>query len=145
GPPPRAPPRVPYTTLFRSDPAVGHQGEEEMAVSNHVRADVLPLPDEVIVQRARRAHGPGQRERSELDVIRPVRPPGAAPAIAVDAGYEAAIRIEGERVLRPIVRCQDRIVSALEPDELPRRTGKNRLRTIRGGWATCRARTKKQA
>src|SRR5690606_3076597 len=66
------------------DPAVRFQRQKEMAVSDDVRADVLPLLDDVVVERVGWTHGSGQREWTEFEAC-PVRLPCASAAIAVDA------------------------------------------------------------
>ena len=57
------------------DPAVCHQREKKMAVLDHVRPYVRPLLHDLIVHGRIGAHGARQRQRTELQLIRPARLP----------------------------------------------------------------------
>src|SRR5215468_344283 len=50
------------------DSAVHLQRQEQMTVPDDVRGDVAPLPDDLIVQRTRRALRARQCQRTELDL-----------------------------------------------------------------------------
>ena len=75
---------------------------------------------DVIVEEAGWTFRAGQRQWTELDLIRAGRLPGAAPSVAVDACGQLSARAEFDRVLCPLVRRQRRVITALELDELPR-------------------------
>ena len=75
--------------------------------------------DDPIMQRAGRTHGTRERERSELELTWSGRLPCASPTVAVDPHAHMSIGPEGDGVLPFLIRHEDRVIPALEPDELP--------------------------
>jgi small-conductance mechanosensitive channel len=112
------------------DAAIGHQRQEQVPVLDHIRADGRPVLDDAIVHRLRRAGRAGERQRAECKLARRRGYPGPAAAIAVDAGGERAVAAKAERVFRSIVRRYDGVVPALEPHQLPGRSGERRRRRL---------------
>ena len=81
------------------------------------------MVDNSIVQRSGGTFGARQRERAELKLGRPGGFPRAPAAVAVDECRKRASRGELDRVLRPVVWCQRRVVASLELDQPPGRAG----------------------
>src|SRR6185436_720957 len=79
--------------------AVGHESEKEMTVLDQEGPDTAPLFDDLIVQRSGGALRAREGERTELELIGTTRCPGAASAVAVDAGGQPSIGFKCDRVL----------------------------------------------
>src|SRR5262249_35668204 len=105
--------------------------EKETTVPDHVRSNVAPLSDYLIVQRTWWALGACERQRTEFNLARAARFPGPASAITVDARCQFSIGFKVKCVLRAVGRHERRVVAALEFHELPRRSSKRGRR--RGG------------
>ncbi len=104
-----------------------------MAVFQYVRHHKLPVFDDAIVERVGWAHRARESERTKLKLIPSRRFPRAAPTVTVDPRAYTAVGAEGERVLRRIVGGKQRIVTALKPDQLPRRAAEAACCILRRG------------
>jgi len=78
-----------------------------MAFVDRVGSQVLPVLDHPIVERRRRALGARQRQRSERETEPPIGFPGAAAAVAVDAGAQPAVLLKGDGVIRRVPGFQE--------------------------------------
>src|SRR5262245_16012622 len=97
-----------------------------MTVPDDVRSGIPPLPAALIVQRTGRALSACEGQRADLDLAGARGFPGPASAITVDTSGELSAIGELDGVLRAIVRRQDRVITALELHELPRRSSQSR-------------------
>lgn len=102
------------------DAAIRHQRQKEVVILDDVRADEVPMLDDLIVQRPGRTHGSSERERTQLQLTCSRRLPRATTPVAVDARAQHAICVELNCVLRLVVRRQRLVVAPLKLDELPR-------------------------
>ena len=61
------------------------QRKKQMTILHHVRVNVLPVLDDVIIERCRWAHCSCKRERTEVKLIGSGRLPRGASTVAVDS------------------------------------------------------------
>ena len=87
-----------------------------MAIFQYVRPHKLPIFDDAIMERTRRAQCASERERTELELARSRRFPGSASTVTIDPRADTAVGAEGEGVHRRIVGRQQLVAAALKPD-----------------------------
>jgi hypothetical protein len=83
--------------------AVRHQRQKEIAILYYGRPHVSPILCDAIVEGRRSAHGAGERERAELELIQPLGFPSTRTTVAINSGRNASVGDKGDGVLALIV------------------------------------------